>query len=188
MTKLWLTIGALGMLGLARGALFYGVLTWLMRSRQPGAGPAPVEVETFVREGRQQRLRVRSRARHWVAAFYAGAGPLAWPVLAWRYGGRSAALWCGPALIGHTVLANLTLNREMPHAWLGWGVPLLYALLALRVTSHDHERRRAGLLRQGWRSLGRTIAPLPTRWWARPAQPAPSPVAATPPSRRLRWP
>lgn len=188
MTKLWVTISLLGMLGLARGAFIFGAFTWLMRSRKPATGPAPVEVETFEREGRIQRLRVASRARRWVAALYAGAGPLAWPVLAWRYGGRAAAFWCGPALIGHAVLANLTLNREMPMAWLGWGVPLLYALLALRLASHDHERRRAGLLRQGWRSLGRTIAPPPTRWWARPAQPASSPAAATPAPSRLRWP
>jgi hypothetical protein len=188
MTKLWVTISLLGMLGLARGAFIFGAFTWLMRSRTRGAGRVPVEMETFEREGRFLRLRVDSRARRWVAALYAGAGPLAWPVLAWRYGGWAAALWYGPAVIGHAVLANLTVNRELPPTWLGWGVPLLYALLALRLASHDHERRRAGLLRQGWRSLGRTIAPPSTRWWVRPAQPAPSPARAAPAPSRLRWP
>ncbi|MGM9487781.1 hypothetical protein [Ideonella sp. YS5] len=161
MSKVLGVLAVLGMLGLLRGALLYGASRWWVDRRKPIVPPpsAPedgtwVEVETFGRSRQLQRLRVASRARHWVAALYAAVGPLTWPLLAWRYGARAATLWSLPVLAGHALVLGLVLNEKLGIAWLGLGVPVVYFLLALRLASRDHERRVAGLQRRGWHSLG----------------------------------
>lgn len=90
-----------------------------------------------------------------------GAGPLAWPVLAVRYGGWAAARWCLPALVLHITVFRLVMAGDAALAWLGLGMPLLYFFLAHRLASHDHPRRAACLRRRGWQSLGRSPAPMP---------------------------
>jgi hypothetical protein len=164
MSKILGVLSVLGMLGLLRGALLYGARRWWVGRRKASGPPPPAPdeatwVEIFERGRRFQRLRMASRVRHWVAALYAAVGPLAWPLLAWRYGARAATWWSLPVLAGHALVLGLVLNQKLSIAWLGLGVPVVYFLLALRLASRDHERRVAGLKRLGWRSLGGSLAP-----------------------------
>jgi hypothetical protein len=165
MSKVLALLAVLGMLGLLRGALLYGARRWWVGRRKrsgPSTGASEdgswVEFETFERDRQFQQLRVASRARHWEAALYAAGGPLAWPLLAWRYGVRATTWWSLPVLIGHALVLGLVLNERLSFAWLGLGVSVVYFLLAQRIAARDHERRIASLLRLGWHSLGRSRA------------------------------
>jgi hypothetical protein len=185
MSKVLGVLAVLGMLGLLRGALLYGVRRWWAgRSGQMHSAPADgtwIEVETFERGRQLQQICVASRARHWVAALYAAVGPLAWPLLAWRYGARAAAWWSLPVLGGHALVLGLVLNEKLGIAWLGLGVPVVYFLLAQRIASGDHERRAACLQRSGWQSLGRSRVLAGARPWA--ASPGPTSALAAAASR-----
>jgi hypothetical protein len=84
---------------------------------------------------------------------------ISWPLLAWRYGVRSATQWCVPLRLLHGSLIVLVVNANRSLIWLSLGIPVAYLLLGLRMAVADDARQAVYLRRSGWKSAGRAMVP-----------------------------
>lgn len=135
--------------GLLSGGALY--LAWVIWAGLKGRGsPAPPPLSHVLQKGdRCVTVGDPSPTRHVVAALFAAAGPLAWPVLGMRYGWARGTGCAVGAWAVHVGIIALAFNSGwLPVAMLG--VPVLYAAAASALARRDGAWRLGSLRRQGW--------------------------------------